>query len=339
MDRAASFFNLSWEQLYYGAYVQFKAPRDPFAKEQVIHHAWGDFFKQYLVNFGVPEHRVRVNGNPAYGLFEEPYRRRFKGREELAGAAGLDPRKRWVFFPKNYRWAFYGENDLEGMIARGMPRDDAYGMQTFCADSLVQTLLWLIAAARDGSAEIILRPRPTSDVETFDSILRMLTPNRRVPRGLHVIKTGSVREWLMASDVACSSYSTTMIEAAVAGKPAYFLEPLAIPTPLQAPWHARVPRIHTQSQFVKTAVTRTPDPSAIAALGQWARSEMLGHGDPIAGLAGIIGGLCPAAQRTARAGVVLGPPENLPQTTERFTQQDIDAIVRAFEDARPSLAA
>ncbi|MBM3819844.1 MAG: hypothetical protein FJW14_12635 [Acidimicrobiia bacterium] len=334
-----TFFNLSWEQLYYGAYLEYKAPHDAFAREQVIHHAWGGFFKEYLARFGVPEHRVRVNGNPAYALFEQPYRHRFKTRTELAASAGLDPAKRWVFFPENYRWAFYQDVELEGMITRGMSREDAYGMRAFCCDSLVQTMLWLIAAARDGSVEVILRPRPTSDVESFEAILRELSPTGRVPRRLHVIKSDSVREWLMASDVACSSYSTTMIEAAIAGKPAYFLEPIPIPTPLQASWHARVPRIHTRQQFLMTAVTRKPDPSASAELERWARSEMLGHGDPIAGLARIIGDLCPAARPTAAPGVVLGPPENIPPSPDRFTQRDIDAIARAFDRARLSSAA
>jgi hypothetical protein len=95
------FFSLSWEQLYYGAYVAFKAPRDAFARQQVFHHAWGDFFKEYLVNAGVPETGIRVNGQPAYGLFSEPYRRRFKARAELAAQSGVDPSKRWVFFPEN----------------------------------------------------------------------------------------------------------------------------------------------------------------------------------------------------------------------------------------------
>ena len=46
---------------------------------------------------------------------------RVKTRQELAATLGLNPAKRWLFFPENYRWAFHRAVDLEGMIASGLP--------------------------------------------------------------------------------------------------------------------------------------------------------------------------------------------------------------------------
>jgi hypothetical protein len=264
-------------------------------------------------------------------LFSEPYRRRFKTRAELAAQVGVDPSKRWVFFPENYRWAFLRDLDFAWMIASGLQADDAYAMHHFCCDSLIQTVRWLLDLARDGSVEVIVRPRPTTDLKRLERAVQQLAGNGGVPPSLHVTKADSVREWLMASDFACSSYSTTMIEAAVAGKPAYFIEPIPIPPPLQAPWHERVARIRTQAQLMNTFLGE-PDPSASDALGQWATSEMLGRGDPIAGLASIIDELASTRRRgPAEPGVVLGPPENIPLVGEdQFTQQDVTRLVSSF---------
>src|SRR4030043_721026 len=48
------FFNLSWEELYYKAYSEYKAPKGYFVQKEVIHHAWSQNFKNYLVKHGVP---------------------------------------------------------------------------------------------------------------------------------------------------------------------------------------------------------------------------------------------------------------------------------------------
>jgi hypothetical protein len=328
------FFNLSWEELYCNAQIGYKTPRDPFTLGTVIHHAWGDFFKDFLIESGVPEEHVRVNGQPAYGLFDEPYRRVFKTRADLAASTGLDPDKRWVFFAESYVWAFFNDIDIECRVAVGASRADVEVMQAYCCDSLVQTVLWLLAAAREGSVEVIVRPRPATDLNALNSVVRQLS-GAAVPPRLHVTKAESVREWLLASDLAFSSYSTTMIEAALAGKPAYFLEPIPIPPPLQVGWHAHVPRIRTQAEFMKT-VRRRADLSAGNGLERWARSELVGRGDPIAGLAAIVDSLAPPTQRRSEArGLVIGPPDSIPhQGVDRFTHQDVDRLVRSFAAAR-----
>ena len=65
------------------------------------------------------------------------------------------------------------------------------------------------AATTDDSLEIILRPRPSVSTGEFLGFFR-----HRVGGDtgrIRFLKEGSVREWIMASDVVISSYSTSLI--------------------------------------------------------------------------------------------------------------------------------
>ena len=94
----AVYLNLAYEQVYQRINQRFKLPRDAFAREHVLHHAWGDFYAESLREHGVPEAHVVVNGNPSYALYRPPYQAYFEAsRTDLARRYGLDPEKRWVF--------------------------------------------------------------------------------------------------------------------------------------------------------------------------------------------------------------------------------------------------
>lgn len=297
--REAIWFNLSWEQLYYRAHLEAKRPQDAFARRHVIHHAWGPFFRRYLEESGVPAEHVFVNGHPACQLYEEPYRRVFLRRELLAGRHGLDGGRRWVFFPENYGWGFFSDLQLELKVRAGVPRADAVQMRAFCRDSLRTVLDWLRELAREGTVEVILRPRPATTLADFrEAVRRALGP---LPPRLHLIKEASVREWILASDVVASSFSTSLIEAAVAGKPAYMAEPLPIPPPFDADWYRHAPRLRAREPFLAACLRSAGAPGST--LGTWARDELLGRGDPIRGLADRLVTLCrPGALRPPPAG-------------------------------------
>jgi hypothetical protein len=79
--------------------------------------------------------------------------------------------------------------------------------------------------------------------------------------------------------VVMSSYSTTLIEASIAGKPAYIVEPMAWPDALRQEWHSLVPRVSSENEFVAVASGRAA--AGDGALADWARRTMLAHGDPI----------------------------------------------------------
>ncbi|MCC7447343.1 MAG: hypothetical protein IT324_08010 [Anaerolineae bacterium] len=280
------YFNLAWEQLFSKSTEKYKAIVGDFTKHHVIHHAWGDFFRQNLIAQGVDENLIVLNGQPAYKLYDEPYRQYFPSRAALAKRHGLNPDRRWIVFPENYSWAFYTDAGLEQLIAYGANRELTYQLRDFTQNSFAAVLHWCKTAATNHDVEIILRPRPAHAAALMDWKIRETIGER--PANFHVIKDGSVREWILASDAVVSSYSTTLIEAAVARKGAYMLEPYPFLESQHSDWHQYAARITTYEAF-DTLARCGPVWSDTERLHDWARQTMLAHGDPIQNIAALIG--------------------------------------------------
>jgi len=283
--RNAIYFNLNWEQMLYRGNREAKTPRGVFAREHVLHHAWSNHFADYLQQKGIPKQHIVVNGNPAYMLYEKPYRSYFKQRADLAAEYRLDPKKRWIFFPENYNWAFYPDEKLQSFISQGQDPQDVCAMRDFCRLSLEEVMKWCNAVASQGDVELIIRPRPATPLNDFKSAVRQVVPV--ISDSMHFVKEESVREWIMASDVVISSYSTSLIEASIANKAAVVLDPYPIPDPLRVDWHDLVVHIKTQSEFEDVCLNYA-DAGENSQLGQWARATMMACGDAIWNLADLL---------------------------------------------------
>ncbi len=277
-------FNLAWEEIFYKAHVKVKAPRDEFTQKRVLHHAWGRFYEDYLLGSGVPKEHIFVNGNPAYQLYRPPYSSYYKSRDWLAERHGLNADARWIFVPENYRWAFISDERIESMVRMGSDRQELLDMRRFCAASLAQLLAWCNQAAGHEDLEVIFRPRPATNSSTMKEFASANLPS--LSNRLHFVKEQTVREWVLASDLVISSYSTTLIEGAVAGKPVFMAEPVAIPDSLYCDWYRHVCHLGSLEDFMEVCLNGTNEDAG--ELRVWAQSEMLGNGDPIEGLARIV---------------------------------------------------
>jgi surface carbohydrate biosynthesis protein len=286
--RRATYFNVSWEQLFYAGNLKAKTPRGRFATSYVIHHAWSELYAEFLKEQGVKEQDIFVNGQPAYTLYDKPYRHYFKSRTEIAAEYGLDPTLRWILFPENYNWAFYTQEKLDQYVREGQSPEEIQAMRKFCKKSLNDTILWCNEVAKRGDVELVVRPRPSTSLDSFLKVIKSIIPD--ISQRLHIIQEESVREWILASDIVVSSYSTSLIEAAIAGKAVYMLEPYPIPGPLRAEWHNLLPHIKTSKEFFG-ACSLGSDKDTGRDLNQWARQTMMSHGDSIRRLADFLGQL------------------------------------------------
>lgn len=284
----ARFINLAWEQIFYHANLEYKSPRDDFAKKFVIHHAWSDKRKNFLIEKGVPIKNIFVNGNPAYSLYQNPYRGIFADKKHLAQKLNLNPKKKWLFFPENYSWYFYSDHNLEEIIKKGQSKEVVYKMKNYCGQSFAIILDWLNQATQffNSEFEIILRPRPAFSLEYFQNKLKELFPG--LSAKIHILKDYSVREWIMASDIVISSFSTSLIEAAIAQKSVFMLDPIKIPDELSADWYRFIPKIKTINSFFQIFENKI-DQKNYEKLFSWARKEFFVNKDPIIGLVNYLG--------------------------------------------------
>ena len=286
----ALYINLSWEQIFYKANLEYKAPRDTFAKKFVLHHSWSNARKQFLIEKRVPHKNVFVNGNPAYALYIDPYKRIFPDKAAISKKLSLNKYKKWLFFPENYSWYFYSKENINEIIKSGQDQDVIHIMRGYCKKAFSKACQWLntIVDECGQDFEVILRPRPAFSLTYFKTRLNKLFPGFS-PK-IHIIKDYSVREWILTSDIVVSSFSTSLIEAAIAGKPIAMLAPLKIPQELTAPWYKLTPKIASIEQFIQF-LKKNPSDNSSLALRQFAKKEFLGKSDPIEGLVNFLGNL------------------------------------------------
>ncbi len=287
----AVYLNLAWEQIFYPSHQSIKQPRGDMAKEKVIHAAWSRTFVDYLSGHGVRSSNARLVGHGLYGLYAEPYRRYFAPRLELAQRLKLDAAKPWVFIPENYRWAFFADNKLRKLSARGVAEADLFQMRSYCRNSLKQLAEWCETLAQTGEVEVIFRPRPATSSR---EMRRFFAQEAGIAQpSFHLTKAFSAREWVLAAQTVASSYSTVLIEAALAGKEILIAAPEPIPESLRYEWCSLVPQAATCQMFINACSEKSADSGA--ALKQWAMAQFLPQGDPVRQLTSII------AHETAQA--------------------------------------
>ncbi len=292
------YFNLTWEQLFYAGNKLAKTPRGDFTVKNVLHHSWSRYYTNFLISSGIPAEHIFTNGQPAYTLYEAPYREYFMPREELAKKYGLDPSKRWVFFPENYNWAFYNQARLELFICNGQTREDVYAMKEYCDLSFSKVLHWFQKMLIEHrNVELIIRPRPSTTVSEFQHSMDLVLGT--TPESMHVIQEESVREWILASDIVISSHSTSLIEASIAGKAAYMLEPIPMPQALKVEWQDLLHHITTFEDL--NDLCGNPKISRDPRLEDWARGTLMSNGDSILNLSKLLANLASSARKTTNA--------------------------------------
>lgn len=275
--------NLAYEQIFQNVNENLKAPKDQYAKQSVIHHSWSKNYFNYLTKYGVFKNNIIINGNLSYSLYKKPYREYFFSRYELAEKYGLNPHKKWFFLPENYAAAFYSDFVIKDKIKNGIDPEEINLYKGFATQSLKKVIQWISRYLQSNDVEIIFRPRPAVSLDRLEQFF--YDTISELPEGLKIIKEKTVREWILASDMVISSYSTTLIEAAIAEKPIAMIAPIPFPPYLYAGWYDMVPQITNYYEFSNILSNINPD--SYAQLKNWAEVEMMSKGDPINGIANI----------------------------------------------------
>jgi surface carbohydrate biosynthesis protein len=286
--RSAIYISLNWEQFFYPGNKIAKTPRGTFATQRVIHFAWSDDYINLLKDSGVPQSNIHLIGSLPLSLLSEKYRDYFESKNSLAKKYNIDEKSKWIFFPENFGWAFYEDDMLNQMINDGQKAEDVHSMQKFSNDSFREIISWCVRLIEDHNFIVILRPRPATSVKEMKSRIEMDVG--KIPKRLKIIKDLSVKDWIPSSDYVISSYSTTLIEAAVAGKNVIMMTPYAIPEVLKQVWHPYVKKCKTYEEFLASILALDEDNSD--QLRSWARSNLYLNMEPPKVVAKIIANYC-----------------------------------------------
>jgi surface carbohydrate biosynthesis protein len=289
--------NIACEQLFSPANRQYRLPRDQFAREHVLHLAAGEFFRDWLLDSGVPRPHIALTGSATFQLYRHPYRTFYDCRREaIAAAHGLQVQLPWILLPENFGAAFFKPSHVRKRVRGGYDRQELAAYIEYTQRSFRKIAAWCGEVAATGRVELIIRPRPAVSRTVFTSAFLDACQGGQ-SRHLHFIKEGSVREWIFASQMVLSSYSTTLLEAAVAGRPAYLLAPYPVPKSASSDWHEFTPQVSDLDTLQQ--LIHHPESAAVSDhLRRWAQARLLSHGDAIENIARIISDICRGKRMT-----------------------------------------
>lgn len=239
----SSIVNLAYEQHLSRANKAFKCPRDDFARTQVTHLASGASFRRYLLESGVPDSCIKVIGNLPCTLYQEPYCNRFADQKAiLAKKHDLPFDKPWLLFPENFAAAFFRRSHKRKRLQLGFSKADLNDYVQSSRSCFESSMRWLAKLPVTDDYQIIIRPRPAFNEDFFrDQVRRAI--GRPLDQSIRLIKDGDVRPWILASDSVISGISSTLVEAAAAGKIIGTIEPTPLPPSVRSDWTEHAPTI------------------------------------------------------------------------------------------------
>ncbi len=223
--------NLNWEQLLTPINQHFKKPRDDYFRDKVIHLCWSDEFKNFLIENQVDESNIFVSGNVSYELLEEECGKQIEFKSDLSKKYGLNCNAKWIFLPLNYAWAFISDAEIEGKIRKGYDPVNAWVYKEYASKCLVRFLYFLQELSlKHPEYQFIIRPHPSISCEQYNTRTKDLGIS--MPKNVTFTKELTIREWIIASDIVGSSWSSSVWDAVNSGKKGFLFTPYEKPD-----WH------------------------------------------------------------------------------------------------------
>lgn len=262
------YVNLAYEQIVADTQIHRKMPKDDFAKQKVTHVVWSEHFAKHLKDAGVETSQIRVHGNPNFSLYARPFSQQALSKPALGDQFGLDEAKPWLFIPGNFGPAFWSGDKQRRKLAEGCSESYISAHIEQSRQTFRTILNWIEQSQAANIFEIILRPKPSVGLETYRTFVHNNTKSER----LHIIKDYAIRDWILASDLVASNFSTSLIDAAISGKPTALLEPIKLEGERYSQWHDQAQRVSSLAAFQN--YLRSANNQGSDALKDWAQDYL-----------------------------------------------------------------
>jgi len=247
---------LNWEQMLseFNKKAAKKADNH-LNKEVMINCAWGDQYRDFLIESGVSPENVFVTGRPSLTLLKKKAGDFHRTRMQLAAQFHLDPNRKWLFFPLTCLHAFFSDQLVKGfvknrLISNQVDEELAFKRRNYVRETVRIIFEWIhdLAEAEGDRLTIILRPHPLISVEQHIGLFRELFGS--VPSSVFPTKKLTAQEWLIASDACYTNYSSLALDAYFIRKPSFLMEPRPFPDFLKYEWFKAFPRLKSFQELM-----------------------------------------------------------------------------------------
>ena len=250
---------MHWEQFLSKANKDYKRPNSRFIQEKVYHIAWQSFFKNYLVESGVNAKNIFITGKPSNSILFQKQKEADELRQQFSVDYGLDKSKNWLFLPMNYAWAFSNDNLIEAKVKNGYNREIGYAYREYARKCLRQFVKFIQEVEKAfTNLQIVIRPHPSISKSQYREVLDR---NNIKYHNVKFISDHTIFEWIAASDIVGSSWSTSVYDARLVGKPVFLYTPYKRPDFLDVEWNGAVPNLLSVEQFkdfYEKSITKKP---------------------------------------------------------------------------------
>lgn len=240
--KGAWLVNLAYEQMHFRCGRGYLLPDGDFAREELLHCAWGSRFEELLVEHGIPRERIRITGHPRFDIYHHP--ELLLGRATLAQRYSLDPDKPWVLVPYNFNMAYISPKLRAQLEARKYALTDefiaGFGKARDAFTSMVRRL-----ADTFPDVEFVLRVHPAG----YES-KALYEGESKLRKNLHAIAEYDIANWISEAALTIVWNSTSSMEAMVAGRPVVSYEPFPFSGPFEFDVNKILPTFTSEDEII-----------------------------------------------------------------------------------------
>lgn len=206
--------------------------------------SWGNNCYQRLLQKGIDKERMRICGAVQLDFLREEFEGFYLNRHEMARKYNLDENKKWLLYISSFS---YVDNAIITKYTALELNDNDFVREftELSTKSQKDTLDWFEQMIRENDDIIIIyRKHP---VESKSVILNRLV--KKYPEKFRDISELSVKQWIYASDLLLTWFSTSAAEAYMAKKPLLLIRPYPIKEEYDVPFYYGVDSISSLEEL------------------------------------------------------------------------------------------
>jgi surface carbohydrate biosynthesis protein len=197
-NKNINFINLNFEQFLAPFNLNYKMPRTTFSKNFQIHIAWGHYFKQQLIKYGVNEKNIYITGRP----YDQIIQKKAILNNKIAN------KKCVIFIALTDGLAFLNKRQY---IEMKNLSDNPKLFEDFVKHDIetVNKIAKLINKLNLDENDVIIRPHPSVPIDVYLNLFKGYNFKDKII----ITKSYDALYWLNKCDILITNYSTLIVDA------------------------------------------------------------------------------------------------------------------------------